>query len=109
MESGLDLALLQVRNEPLTLSQVRHEQIEHVIGLLGMSGDDWEPHVLLLRPVPEVGPVEIPDPLPCGLDVVPSLELAEEHRRQKIGRQVAGSDVDPRVLVDLPSEEAAAI
>jgi hypothetical protein len=53
--------------------------------------------------------ISVPDLLPFLLNRPSCLELRIEECRQKIGRQIAGSEVDPRVLVYFASEEATAV
>ncbi len=51
----------------------------------------------------------LPDRLAGGFESRSRLQLRQQEGRQDIGRQVAGADVHPGVLVHLAAEEAAAV
>ena len=50
-----------------------------------------------------------PDGPAFFLNRQPALELTEEKRRQHVAHHVTAAEVDPRVFVDLSTDEATAI
>jgi hypothetical protein len=52
--------------------------------------------------------IVLPDALPFGLNLLATLQLSEQKRRQKIGGQVARTEIDPGVFVDHAAKELAA-
>src|SRR5580700_3012237 len=77
--------------------------------MFAFLGNDWQPDALLGRPVLEMNIIVLPDSGSRGLHLLPGFQLGVENRRQNVGRQIAGSDIHPRVLIDLAPEETAAI
>jgi len=98
-----------LREQRLPPLEIRQQQVEHVPGLLAMRRDHRQADAARCRPVAQAGLVGVPDLAPPGLDALRGFKLGTQERGQQLRREVAGADVHPGVLVDLPAEEAAAI
>ena len=74
-----------------------------------MSWHKRELHVVLCGPIPETPVIVIPDALAAKLYFRASFELGTQICGENVGEPITGTDVDPTVLVYLPSEKAFAI
>src|ERR1700722_2615391 len=74
-----------------------------------MRWDDGQPHTTGSGPVRKFKGVTFPDLLPPGLNAWPDFQLSKKKRRQHVAHDIAGTEINPRVLVHLPSEKQAAV
>src|SRR5207302_9188964 len=81
------------------------QQVEQVEGLFVVVGHRGKADAVLAGPARQLLSVTVPDRSPALLDALPSLQLGAEDRRQQVGREEAGAEVGPGVLVDLAAEE----
>src|SRR5256885_8702821 len=109
MEGAADPARGEVRQQPLAVRWVRHEQVVEM-GRVGTVGryrglSDTGP----LGPVGEARMIGLPDSAAAVLDLFEGLELGGEEGGQDLGGQVAGADVHPPVPSDDAAQEVAAV
>src|ERR1035441_1969552 len=74
-----------------------------------MAWHNREPDRMRPRPFLEAVKIEIPHVLAARLDLFPRFYLGVQKRSQHVGRQIAGSKIDPTIPVYLTTEEPAAI
>ena len=99
----------KMRNERIAIAQRRKKNVEHVVRLFAMKGDERQSHAVFLRPFAKTVAVPVPS-LPAFLgNSLPVLKLGAEKRRENIRWWIAGTEVDPGVLVNDASQEPAAI
>src|SRR6266850_1619163 len=80
-----------------------------MIRLLAVSRHEGELHAVIAGPIFELCIVVLPNPFSPGLNPFAHFQLSVEERCQNIGKQIAGTDVHPRVLVHFAAKEAAAV
>src|SRR5690606_30418916 len=67
MKDTVNATLAQIHDEFLAQIEVRHEQVEHVIGLFTMLRYDGQTHIVRIRPIFQPGVVHLPHALAVGL------------------------------------------
>src|SRR5688500_14091744 len=105
----MNVGIAQPKAELLPLGQRRKQQREEMVRLLTVLRHHRTPYTARGCPGCELHGVGHPDRAPPALALVTPLELREKEGRQKVGRQITGSNVHPTVFVNLPAEEATAI
>src|SRR5437763_1540519 len=53
--------------------------------------------------------IVLPNLFALGLDFLPDLQLCKKESREHIAHDVTRANVNPRILIDLPSEEPAPV
>src|SRR5205823_2224684 len=109
MKDGIDAASVERLQQSRAPIQILHEhRVEMSIrSALGRyDGAAKEPFALEQL---TVRMIQIPDRASLASQSLGLLELRPQERGRDLARQVRRADVDPRVLVDLPAEELAAV
>jgi hypothetical protein len=99
----------QVRKEGIPRILFRHQKIEEMRRILPVL---WELHdrsAFALSPLTEFDRIALPHCVPKGLNLFELAQLGVEDCRTQLTHEVAGTDVDPGIFIDLSAEESGSI
>src|SRR2546421_8601207 len=96
-------------DQPIPLIAPRHAEMEEVSGMLPVLGDGGELDPGPCGPVAELVGVAVPDPVPGGLDLGATLELASKERSLELRGEITRAEVAPGVPLDLAAKERRSI
>lgn len=105
----MHVIVLEYLNEPVSIGTRPEAKVEQVCRMMCPVGDRWKSYVVRACPLAQFACVPRPDRRPSGLDLLPPFELPEEHPGEQVAEHPRRSDIDPRVFVDLPPEEAGSV
>src|SRR4051812_29598158 len=92
---------LHVRDERLPLLKRWQQQVEHVIRLLTVLRNKRQADSVLRRPIGELFTIRVTNQLASRLNGFERFQLRQQESGKKFGRQVAGADIYPPILVHL--------
>src|SRR5437868_7508750 len=109
MKNRLNAVTTKPLNERVPLFFRRHQGVEHVIRLLAMLRHVGQRRSVGIAPAREPFKITFREISSMSGDPLMRFELCAEKSREHIREYVAGTHVDPRVLVHLSSNEPASI
>jgi len=105
----VNVRLAKIGDEPLARGEIGKEQMEHVGRLNAVVRHERKRHSIGSCPVLQAGLIHLPDRSPTLLNEFSFFQLCSEMRRDQLRGQVARTEIDPAVLVDLTPEKARTI
>ena len=109
VEDTADAVSLEIADQGIPFGEASEANVEHVAVVRDVVGHRWPSQHAACLEVRKAVVVGVPRGDPVVGDALGVLKLCEKEGSDDLSRKVAGSEIAPGVLVDLPPEKPGAV